>query len=146
MQWWSGVLSSFVGDGGQVECFVVVSACSKHPAIVQFRCLLGWLGKIYIYTYIHTYTYTNGGRQNIMITCLAFWLGNYEMPRFSREDLLLLPHSPLSCIFIVGPSDQMYCRRTISCSSCQQLHKRQISMENIILIWYTIYLLYLLHL
>ena len=36
----SGVLCSFVADGGQVECFVVVSACGVHWAIVQSRCLI----------------------------------------------------------------------------------------------------------
>ena len=45
-----------MAEGGQVERFVVVSACWEDQAIVQSRChgLTGW---IYIYTYIHT----NGG-------------------------------------------------------------------------------------
>ena len=48
----SGVLSSFVADGGQVERFVVASACGEHWAIVQSRCL-GLTGTdIHI---IHTY-------------------------------------------------------------------------------------------
>ena len=34
-----GVLSSLVADGGQVERFVVVSACGEHRVIVQSRCL-----------------------------------------------------------------------------------------------------------
>ena len=66
-----------MADGGQVERFVVVSACREHRVIAQSRCL-GLTGtNIHIqYTYIHTYihTYTNGGC--IMITCLAFRLGN----------------------------------------------------------------------
>ena len=43
-----------MAKGGQVERFVVVSACWEDQAIVQSRChgLTGW---IYIYTYIHTY-------------------------------------------------------------------------------------------
>ena len=68
-----------MANGGQVECFVVVSACGEHRAIAQSRCL-GLTGTdihLYIHTYIHTYIYTNGGRQRIMITCLAFRLGNY---------------------------------------------------------------------
>ena len=51
-----GVLSSFVADGGQVECFVVVSACEEHRVIAQSRCL-GLTGTdihIYIHTYIQT--------------------------------------------------------------------------------------------
>ena len=45
-----------MADGGQVEGFVVVSACGKHRAIAQFR-FLGLTGKdihIYIHTYIQT--------------------------------------------------------------------------------------------
>ena len=48
-----GVLSSFVADGGQVERFVVVSACGEHRVIVQSRCL-GLTGTD-IHIYIHTY-------------------------------------------------------------------------------------------
>ena len=46
-----------MANGGQVEHFVVVSACGEHWAIVQSR-YLGLTGTdihIYIYTYIHTY-------------------------------------------------------------------------------------------
>ena len=52
----SGVLSSSVADGGQVECFVVVSACREHQAIAQSRCLrlTGTDIHIYIHTYIQT--------------------------------------------------------------------------------------------
>ena len=54
-----GVLSSFVADGGQVERFVVVSACGEHRVIAQSRCL-GLTGTdIHIHTYGHTYNYTN---------------------------------------------------------------------------------------
>ena len=45
-----------MADGGQVERFVVVSACGEHRAIAQSRCL-GLTGTdihIYIYTYIQT--------------------------------------------------------------------------------------------
>ena len=63
-----------MADGGQVERFVVVSACGEHRAIAQSRCLR-LTGTDY--TYIHTYFYTNGGQQRITITCLAFRLGNY---------------------------------------------------------------------
>ena len=45
-----------MADGGQVECFVVVSACGEHQAIAQSRCL-GLTGTdihIYIHTYIQT--------------------------------------------------------------------------------------------
>ena len=40
-----------MADGGQVERFVVVSACGEHRAIVQSRCL-GLTGTD-IHTYIH---------------------------------------------------------------------------------------------
>ena len=46
-----------MADDGQVERFVVMSACGEHRAIVQSRCL-GLTGTdihIYIYTFIHTY-------------------------------------------------------------------------------------------
>ena len=45
-----------MADGGQVECFVVVSACGEHRVIAQSRCL-GLTGTnihIYIHTYIQT--------------------------------------------------------------------------------------------
>ena len=32
------MLSSFVADGGEVERFVVVSACGEYRAIAQLRC------------------------------------------------------------------------------------------------------------
>ena len=50
------MLSSFVADDGQVEHFVVVSACGEHRAIAQSRCL-GLTGTdihIYMHTYIQT--------------------------------------------------------------------------------------------
>ena len=47
-----GVLNSFVADGGQVERFVVVSACREHRVIAQSRCLGDWDGYAYIHTYI----------------------------------------------------------------------------------------------
>ena len=41
-----------MADGGQVERFVIVSACGEHRAIVQFRCL-GLTGtNIHIYIQI----------------------------------------------------------------------------------------------
>ena len=49
-----------MADGGQVERFVVVSACGEYRAIAQSRCL-GLTGTdihiiiLYIHTYIHTY-------------------------------------------------------------------------------------------
>ena len=50
-----GGLSSFVADGGQVEVFVVVSACGEHQAIVQSRCL-GLIGTdIFIYIKMRVY-------------------------------------------------------------------------------------------
>ena len=58
-----------MADGGQVERFVVVSACGEHRAIAQSR-RLGLTGTdIHI---IYTYIYTNEGRQCITITCFAF--------------------------------------------------------------------------
>ena len=57
-----------------IERFAVVSACGENRAIAQSRCL-GLTGTD-IHIYIHTYIYTNGGRQCITITCLAFRLGN----------------------------------------------------------------------
>ena len=45
-----------MASGGQVERFVVVSACGEHRAIAQSRCL-GLTGTdihIYIHTYIQT--------------------------------------------------------------------------------------------
>ena len=44
-----------MANGGQVERFVVVSACGEHRAIAQSRCLGDWDG----------YTYT---RQMIIIS------------------------------------------------------------------------------
>ena len=42
-------------DGGQVEHFVVVSACGEHQAIAQSRCL-GLTGTDILYIlYIHIY-------------------------------------------------------------------------------------------
>ena len=45
-----------MAGGGQVECFVVVSACGEHRAIAQSRCrgLTGTDIHIYIHTYIQT--------------------------------------------------------------------------------------------
>ena len=43
-----------MADGGQVECFVVMSACGEHRAIAQSRCL-GLTGMD-----IHIYIHTNG--------------------------------------------------------------------------------------
>ena len=75
-----------MADVGQVERFVVVSTCGEHRAIVQFRCL-GLTGMdihIYVYTYIF---YTNGGRQRITITCLAFRLDNNKHSFVQVADL-----------------------------------------------------------
>ena len=46
-----------MADGDQVECFVAMSACGEHRAIVQSRChgLTGTDIHIYIHTYIHIY-------------------------------------------------------------------------------------------
>ena len=44
-----------MADGGQVECFVVVSACGEYWAIAQSR-YLGLTG-----TDIHTHTYIQTG-------------------------------------------------------------------------------------
>ena len=45
-----------MANGGQVERFVVVSACGEHWAIAQSRCLrlTGTDIHIYIHTYIQT--------------------------------------------------------------------------------------------
>ena len=56
-----------MADGGQVEHFVVVSACREHRAIVQSKCLR--LTGTDIHIYIHIYKM---GQQCITITCLAF--------------------------------------------------------------------------
>ena len=49
-----------MADDGQVERFVVVSACGEHRPIAQFRCfgLTGTDIHVYIYTNIHTYIHT----------------------------------------------------------------------------------------
>ena len=81
-----------MANGGQVEGFVVVSACVEHRAIAQSRCL-GLTGTD-IHIYIHTYIYTNGGRQRITITCLAFPI---HMPNntITPKKLLLFWVQPL---------------------------------------------------
>ena len=68
-----------MADGGQVELFVVVSACGEHRAIVQSRCL-GLTGTD---IHIHIHTYKQGLLHNA-ITCLAFRLGNKAMQYFSQ--------------------------------------------------------------
>ena len=46
-----------MADGGQVEHFVVMSACREHRAIAQSR-YLGLTG-MDIHNYIHTYIHTH---------------------------------------------------------------------------------------
>ena len=42
-----------MADGGQVERFVVVSACGEYRAIVQSRCLGLTVTDIHIYIHTH---------------------------------------------------------------------------------------------
>ena len=79
-----------MADGGQVERFAVVSACGENRAIAQSRCL--------------GLTDTNGGRQRITITCLAFRLGNnnYMYIRPSQPETPKLRNNP---VFSAGAHD-----------------------------------------
>ena len=62
------MLSRFVVDVGQVERFVVVSACGEHQAIAQSRCL-GLTGTdIHI---IHTYIQTGMTTHYNYLPCLS---------------------------------------------------------------------------
>ena len=58
-----------MANGGQVECFVVVSAYGEHWAIAQSRCL-GLTGTdihTYIHIYIHTYIQTGDDNASLLL-------------------------------------------------------------------------------